>query len=54
MPSACTQLQTRLAANPKTWLIADVAGFIGSNLLETLLKRNQRVAGLDIYRNLHD
>lgn len=30
-----------------TWLITGVAGFIGSNLLETLLKLNQRVVGLD-------
>jgi UDP-N-acetylglucosamine 4-epimerase len=45
--SAYTELQTRLAADPKTWLITGVAGFIGSNLLETLLKLNQRVVGLD-------
>jgi UDP-N-acetylglucosamine 4-epimerase len=32
---------------PKTWLITGVAGFIGSNLLETLLKLDQRVIGLD-------
>lgn len=32
---------------PKTWLITGVAGFIGSNLLEALLKLNQRVIGLD-------
>ena len=32
---------------PKTWLITGVAGFIGSNLLETLLKLDQRVLGLD-------
>ena len=30
-----------------TWLITGVAGFIGSNLLEALLKLNQRVVGLD-------
>lgn len=41
------QLQTRLANEPHTWLITGVAGFIGSNLLETLLKLNQRVIGLD-------
>ncbi len=29
------------------WLITGVAGFIGSNLLETLLKLNQKVTGLD-------
>ena len=32
---------------PKVWLITGVAGFIGSNLLETLLKINQHVIGLD-------
>lgn len=41
------QLKTRLAIEPHTWLITGVAGFIGSNLLETLLKLNQRVVGLD-------
>ena len=41
------QLKTRLATEPHTWLITGVAGFIGSNLLETLLKLNQRVVGLD-------
>jgi UDP-N-acetylglucosamine 4-epimerase len=30
-----------------TWLITGVAGFIGSNLLETLLKFNQKVIGVD-------
>ncbi|KIO49432.1 NAD-dependent epimerase/dehydratase family protein [Nitrosospira sp. NpAV] len=29
------------------WLVTGVAGFIGSNLLETLLKLNQKVVGLD-------
>ncbi len=37
----------RLVQEPKTWLITGVAGFIGSNLLETLLRLNQRVVGLD-------
>jgi len=41
------QLQTRLSSAPKTWLITGVAGFIGSNLLETLLGLNQKVVGLD-------
>lgn len=39
--------QQNLAATPKTWLVTGVAGFIGSNLLETLLKLNQTVVGLD-------
>jgi UDP-N-acetylglucosamine 4-epimerase len=47
MAEAYTQLKTRLATEQHTWLITGVAGFIGSNLLETLLKLNQRVVGLD-------
>jgi UDP-N-acetylglucosamine/UDP-N-acetylgalactosamine 4-epimerase len=45
--SAYEQLQQELKAAPKSWLVTGVAGFIGSNLLETLLQLNQRVAGLD-------
>lgn len=33
--------------NPKSWVITGVAGFIGSNLLEALLKLGQTVVGLD-------
>ncbi len=47
MPNAYTQLQERLATQPYNWLVTGVAGFIGSNLLEKLLKLNQRVVGLD-------
>jgi len=42
-----SQLKSRLTTETHTWLITGVAGFIGSNLLETLLKHNQRVVGLD-------
>jgi UDP-N-acetylglucosamine/UDP-N-acetylgalactosamine 4-epimerase len=51
--TAYTQLQTRLQAEPHTWLVTGVAGFIGSNLLETLLKLNQRVVGLDNFATGH-
>ncbi|HUR39649.1 MAG TPA: SDR family oxidoreductase [Verrucomicrobiae bacterium] len=34
-------------AGSRTWLVTGVAGFIGSNLLEALLKQGQRVVGLD-------
>lgn len=37
----------QLIAAPKNWLITGCAGFIGSNLLETLLKLGQKVVGLD-------
>jgi UDP-N-acetylglucosamine 4-epimerase len=47
MTTAYESLKMRLKAEPNTWLITGVAGFIGSNLLETLLKLNQRVVGLD-------
>jgi len=40
-------LLQELPKNPRTWLITGVAGFIGSNLLEKLLRLNQRVVGLD-------
>jgi UDP-N-acetylglucosamine 4-epimerase len=41
------QVKTQLLLQPKTWLITGVAGFIGSNLLENLLRLDQRVVGLD-------
>ncbi len=41
------QLLNQLPLTPQTWLVTGVAGFIGSNLLEALLKLNQRVVGLD-------
>ena len=42
-----------LNEQPKRWLITGVAGFIGSNLLETLLKINQQVVGLDNFSTGH-
>lgn len=53
------QIQQQLRDDPKIWLITGVAGFIGSNLLETLLKLNQKVVGLDNFstgflRNLEE
>ncbi|MBA1379319.1 NAD-dependent epimerase/dehydratase family protein [Pseudomonas brassicacearum] len=36
-----------LPKTPKSWLVTGVAGFIGSNLLEKLLKLDQTVLGLD-------
>lgn len=40
-------VQESLRAAPRRWLITGVAGFIGSNLLETLLKLDQEVVGID-------
>jgi UDP-N-acetylglucosamine 4-epimerase len=41
------EVQDQIGAKPSTWLVTGVAGFIGSHLLETLLRLNQRVIGLD-------
>jgi UDP-N-acetylglucosamine 4-epimerase len=59
MPTAYEQLQQTLPLEPKTWLVTGVAGFIGSNLLETLLRLDQTVVGLDNFatgyqRNLEE
>lgn len=51
--SAYETTQQNLLSNPKTWLITGVAGFIGSNLLEKLLKLNQSVIGLDNFSTGH-
>lgn len=42
-----------ITKSPKTWLITGVAGFIGSNLLEHLLKFNQTIVGLDNFATGH-
>ncbi len=41
------EIKKELREVPHKWLITGVAGFIGSNLLEELLKLNQKVVGLD-------
>lgn len=46
-------VSSRLAGGARTWLITGVAGFIGSNLLETLLKLDQQVIGLDNFATGH-
>lgn len=53
MTKSYDQIQQYLVAYPKRWLITGVAGFIGSNLLETLLKLNQKVIGLDNFSTGH-
>jgi UDP-N-acetylglucosamine 4-epimerase len=51
--TAYDDLKRRLPAEPSTWLITGVAGFIGSNLLETLLSLGQKVTGLDNFATGH-
>jgi UDP-N-acetylglucosamine 4-epimerase len=47
------EIKKDLVAKPKQWLVTGVAGFIGSNLLETLLLLNQKVVGLDNFATGH-
>jgi UDP-N-acetylglucosamine 4-epimerase len=46
-------LQQELAQRKHHWLVTGAAGFIGSNLVEALLKLNQRVTGLDNFATGH-
>jgi len=47
------EIKKQLIDEPKVWLVTGVAGFIGSNLLETLLLLNQKVVGLDNFATGH-
>lgn len=47
------QTESFLSQNRFKWLITGVAGFIGSNLLETLLMLDQQVVGLDNFLTGH-
>ena len=47
------EVKQELLSNRKTWLVTGVAGFIGSNLAEELLKLNQNVVGLDNFVTGH-
>lgn len=47
------QLKSIMPAEPKCWLVTGAAGFIGSNLVETLLKLDQQVRGLDNFATGH-
>jgi UDP-N-acetylglucosamine 4-epimerase len=51
--TAYEKLQQELLRQPATWLVTGAAGFIGSNIVETLLKLNQRVVGLDNFATGH-
>jgi UDP-N-acetylglucosamine 4-epimerase len=46
-------VKRKLKLHPKTWLVTGCAGFIGSHLIEQLLKLNQKVVGLDNFATGH-
>jgi UDP-N-acetylglucosamine 4-epimerase len=48
-----TDVQAHLREHSYHWLVTGAAGFIGSNLVETLLKLGQRVTGLDNFATGH-
>jgi len=51
--TAYDTLRDQLVAQPRTWLVTGCAGFIGSNLLEALLRLGQTVVGLDNFSTGH-
>lgn len=52
-PKAYQAALDSIAQTPRRWLVTGVAGFIGSNLLETLLRNGQHVQGLDNFATGH-
>ncbi|OYV48431.1 MAG: Vi polysaccharide biosynthesis UDP-N-acetylglucosaminuronic acid C-4 epimerase TviC [Candidimonas sp.] len=53
MTTRYQEVMATLRHEPKTWLLTGCAGFIGSNILETLLTLNQNVVGLDNFATGH-
>ena len=47
------KVKQELKQTSKTWLVTGVAGFIGSNLVEQLLKLDQKVVALDNFATGH-
>jgi UDP-N-acetylglucosamine/UDP-N-acetylgalactosamine 4-epimerase len=47
------QVRADLANSPRRWLITGAAGFIGSNLLQSLLELDQHVVGFDNFATGH-
>jgi UDP-N-acetylglucosamine 4-epimerase len=48
-----TAVQEGLRGAPRSWLVTGAAGFIGSNLVEALLRLGQSVTGLDSFATGH-
>ena len=53
MMSAYAKLQAELPSSPRCWLVTGAGGFIGSNIVESLLKLNQTVTGFDNFSTGH-
>src|SRR3954468_24480031 len=53
MTTAYDKLKIALQANPKKWLVTGAAGFIGSHLIEHLLRLGQSVTGFDNFATGH-
>ena len=53
MSTKYEEIINQIQKEPKRWLVTGVAGFIGSNLLEQLLKFDQVVVGLDNFSTGH-
>jgi UDP-N-acetylglucosamine 4-epimerase len=53
MSTRYQEVMADLSARPQTWLVTGCAGFIGSNLVETLLMLDQTVVGLDNFATGH-
>ena len=49
MASRYDEVKESLRLRPRRWLVTGAAGFIGSHLVETLLRLGQEVTGLDNY-----
>ena len=47
------ELQERLRASPQRWIVTGAAGFIGSHLVEALLRTGQKVIGIDNFITGH-
>jgi UDP-N-acetylglucosamine/UDP-N-acetylgalactosamine 4-epimerase len=45
--TAYEKLKGELQRRPRTWLVTGAAGFIGSNIVESLVRLDQKVVGLD-------